>query len=161
STSSARGPVAIVDLRSGTEVAKADAGDANVRDLRFTPDGTALMCAASLGRALALDPAGARPPRELLPKGSRGFYPTLSADGKLVALADAGALRVGDLDTGRERPAFDDHREGAVGRPGGVQPLDVALAPDGRRLATRSPGVLRLWDARTGKPLQTVATGQF
>jgi WD40 repeat protein len=151
-----------VDLLSGKEVAKADAGDANVRDLRFTPDGRALMCAASSGRALALDPAGARPPRELLPKTSRGYYPTLSADGKLVAFADEGALRVWDLDASRERASFDDHREDIVGAPGGrPKPLDVALAPDGRRLATLSPRALRLWDARTGKPIRTVATGKF
>jgi WD40 repeat protein len=162
STSSARGPVAIVDLRSGKEVAKADAGDANVRYLRFTPDGKTLMCAASSGRALALDPAGARPPRELLPKTSRGHYPTLDADGKLAAFADDGAVRIWDLDTGRERCTFDDHRDDVVGTPGGwPTSLDVALAPDGRRLATRSPRVLRLWDARTGKPLRTVATGKF
>ena len=86
----------------------------------------------------------------------------MSADGKLVAFAEGGTLHVWDLDMGRERPAFDDHREDAVGSPGrSPQTLDVALSPDGRRLATRSPQVLRLWDARTGKPLRTVATGRF
>src|SRR5262249_47636211 len=65
-------------------------------------------------------------------------------------------------DTGRERPTFADHREDTVGGPGGwPPPLDVALSPDGRRLATRSPRDLRLWDARTGKPLRTVAAGKF
>jgi WD40 repeat protein len=162
STSSARGPVAIVDLRSDKEVAKADAGNANVRALRFTPDAKTLMCAASSGRALALDPSGDRPPRELLPKTSRGYYPILNADGKLVVFADDGALRVWDLETGRERLPFDDHRADVVGTPGSwPKPLDVALAPDGRRLATLSPRALRLWDARTGKPLQMVATGKF
>jgi WD40 repeat protein len=162
STSSARGPVAIVDLRENKEVAKAGAGNANVRDLRFTPNGKTLMCAASPGRALALDPTGARQPRELLPKTSRGYYPVLSPDGKLAVFADDGALRVWDLDKRRERVAFDDHRADVAVSPGGWPgPLDVSLSPDGRRLATSSQRALRLWDARTGKPLKTVATGRF
>jgi WD40 repeat protein len=143
-------------------VAKADAGDADVRSLRFTRDGKTLMCAASRGRALALDPSGARPPRELLPKSSRGYYPVLTPGGKLAVFADDGALRVWDLTTGRERGIFDDHRKEVVSGAGGwPKPLDVALSPDGRRLATRSPGELRLWDARTGRPLKTLATGKF
>lgn len=160
SSSSASGPVSILDWRSNKEVAKADAGKANVRALCFAPDGKALLGAASRGRALALDPLGRLPPRELLPKESAGYYPALSPDGKLAAFADvaAGVLRVRDLGTGRERPIFDDHRGPLEGK--GV-PIDAVLSPDGRRIATRTPTELRVWDARTGRPLKKIAGGKF
>ena len=59
---------------------------------------------------LALDPTSARPPRELVPKGALGRYPTFSADGKLLAFTNGSVIRVWGLGARRELVTFDDHR---------------------------------------------------
>jgi hypothetical protein len=65
---------------------------------------------------------------------------------------DSGLIQIRDLTTGKELPAFDDHREGV--------PIEVFPSPDGRRVATLTEREVRLWELPTGKML-TCLRGRF
>ncbi len=69
------------------------------------------------------------------------FFP----DGKRLAVAHKNAVRLWDVETGKEISPDAGHRD-TIG--------SVALSPDGSRAATASDdGTARLWDTRSGKEL--------
>jgi RNA polymerase sigma factor (sigma-70 family) len=71
-----------------------------------------------------------------------------SPDGERVAIGGARAgLVLWDTETGKELRRLNPH--------GGVS--GIAFSPDGKTLATSSRGVIRLWDAATGKLLPSSA----
>jgi hypothetical protein len=98
-----------------------------------------------------------------LVKGYRGQLSALaqSADGKVIASAREGrfpegyvaAVKVWDVEGGREHPAFRDRKfSGDQKIPGAC----VALTPDGRILAAHDQGnTVHFWDIATGRLLRT------
>ncbi len=97
--------------------------------------------------------------------GGRGFnpYPQLyggvstvstlvfSPDGRTLAVASGGGLRLWNLDANRERQRIDSQPYMAPA---------VAFAPDGKVLAVALQGMLSLYDIRTGDALCHVPTRQ-
>jgi WD40 repeat protein len=95
--------------------------------------------------------------RELLridPKANLVFCVALSPDGKSVACSggthsETGFIKVFDATSGGELFSITGHR-------GPVR--SIAYSPDGQRLASASDdGTAKLWDARSGKLLRTIA----
>jgi WD40 repeat protein/serine/threonine protein kinase len=70
-------------------------------------------------------------------------------DGRLVTASKDGTARVWDVDSGRELLPPLQHNSGVV---------SVAASPDGRRILTVG-GIVRLWDAATGRELWNGSTG--
>jgi WD40 repeat protein len=154
---------------------------AGVVSLAFSADGNRLASVSSLmqNRRIyeRISPGGRRKPtttsvhgtagalrifrasdgRELLridPKADLVFCVALSPDGKTVAcsggtLSEAGFIKVFDATSGAELFSITGHK-------GPVR--SVAYSPDGQRLASASDdGTAKLWDAKSGKLLRTIA----
>jgi RNA polymerase sigma factor (sigma-70 family) len=75
-----------------------------------------------------------------------GYYPTLSRDGKFLAVVDVeGAIVLWETDTGKVRRRW--HKK--------CRPSRLALSPRGRLLAVGTEdGLVRLWDTATGAELR-------
>src|SRR5262249_57798 len=116
----------------------------------FTPDGKRLVSAGSIWVRI-WNLAGALEKQTL--SGHSGGIPGLafSPDGKLLASTSKdGTVRLWDPVTGRVVRELRGFR---------VAPQSVALAPDGRFLATAefpARGLVKLWDVRSGEQLSTV-----
>jgi WD40 repeat protein len=125
--------------------------------LRVRPGGADFLLAAGDGSVRAFPLAGRSKPQTLAPAaaGLPAFGQTvaLSPDGRWVAVARRGVIRVLDLKTGKEPMHFTDHRDGSY--------LDAVPSPDGRRAVTRADGELRVWEVRTGKPLRRIRGKEF
>src|SRR5262249_21181522 len=137
----------------------------------YAPDGRALATADSSGRILLRDPQSGSVMRTLLSEGGVGSI-AFSADG--TTLTTGG---------GDESAHLWDARPGEPlrgGKPSGLRALagllggqaatitSVALSGDGQTLATSASGrgstfgdrMIRIWDARTGKPLREFSRPQ-
>ncbi len=133
----------LIDVRTGKERAALDERDAPTSG-SFSADGK--VVALTRVRSITLrDLAGG----ELRSFERRASSVGLSSDGAKLATLTGHALAVGET-----RGAFDDgppsHEDAA---------RDLAVAPDGRLLATLAPEGLRFWDARTGKHLGLAPLG--
>jgi WD40 repeat protein len=109
------------------------------------------------GSAGALRIFGTSDGRELLridPKADLVFYVALSPDGKSVACSggtpsDTGFIKVFDATSGAELCTMTGHTDPV---------RSIAYSPDGQRLASGSDdGTAKLWDAKSGKLLRTIA----
>ncbi len=85
---------------------------------------------------------------------AKAYYPSLSRDGKVLALGDtAGTVRVLDAATGGERASFKPATIGHASR--------ARVSPDGKLVATTSGGdftmAIAFWDAATGKPVHGIS----
>jgi WD40 repeat protein len=129
------------------------AGDENLLDVRFHPDGRRVATighSAKVSRIRIWDIATGDQVRVIEPTvatllGRIAFSP----DGMTLAAGDTnGSVRVWDDETRRERLVLPGH-SGTV--------FHVAFSPDGATLASASDDTtIRLWDARTGRHVHTL-----
>jgi WD40 repeat protein len=134
------------DTASGKELRSPNLSD-QVRVFRFLPDSKAFVATLQYDLSVRLlETASGKEVRRFSENegGSPAF--ALSADGKTLALAGMGRVRLWDLRLGKEvrsvrHPALDGNAPG------------VFLSPDGKTLAAVTPHRLLLWDVATGKEL--------
>jgi WD40 repeat protein len=130
-----------------------------VYDLKFLPDGRTILSSCSDGRIHFWGAATGREVRRLGNAQSGGSYSyealvlTVSADGRTLATTGHSlhGIQLWSLESGEARTLA----KGEVG------PFFAALSPDGSWLAAKTRfGVIRLWDAASGKELRTFPNQQ-
>ena len=128
------------------EGAKARLGKGSINDIKYSPDGTRLAVASSIGIWL-YDAATHREGVFGHTDDVRGV--AASSDGK--TLANGGynkTIRLWDASTGTHKRTLTGHTAGVY---------SVAFSPDGRTLASGSSDeTVRLWDAVTGEHKRTL-----
>ncbi len=178
------------DTTKGRRLPDIDCDVDGVAIMTFTPDGTQLVLLSRRKGLHVHEVATGKRLRTLIPDDpprGRAFYisrnfPTVSPDGRLLAVSADRDLYLWDLRTGRRLA----RREGVVG-PAAFSPdgtwltcvseravhwlepdtlkvvrvsrrepgvaMGIAFSSDGRRLAVGSELCIRLWDVATGEPL--------
>ena len=131
------------------EGAKARLGGGRVFDLKYSPDGTRLAAASSIGVWLYDSATG--DPVGLLRDGnsSRAVRVAFGSDGRTLFAAADDTIFIWDAVTGELRHTV---------RAGFGSAGYVAFSGDGRTIASRDGDVVRLWDAETGELKHTRRT---
>jgi WD40 repeat protein len=146
-----RGPVTFVHLGTKDRVVTSEVKAKGIAAVGFSRDGKELYFAGEVNEpVLALDPETGKQLRKVAPAETRGMgmFHATAAGGSWVVRFDGSTVKVYDARTGKLAHGFDDHRDGS--------PLEAAVSPDGRRIATRSETELRIWELRTGKMLRRI-----
>ncbi|HST53317.1 MAG TPA: WD40 repeat domain-containing protein [Pyrinomonadaceae bacterium] len=122
----------------------------DVQYVAFMPDGKEVLAAQHDGTIKLLDSQSGKDVRAFRTERELLWAASLSADGKTLvstsALRDGWTIHLWDTATGEELKKFRD-TDAAV---------HASLLPDGKRLLSGGHQSLRLWDASTGKLLQTL-----
>jgi WD40 repeat protein len=143
--------VALWDVQSGKETGRDKGALSLGRTLTFTPDGKALASFGRDGAVHVRDAASGKDVQKFpLSKAPQpvavinaGGPLAFSPDGKTLAAAQGTAIRLWDVETGKERGEFVGHAGAAV---------DVRFSPDGGRvISCGRDGTAGVWDAATGK----------
>src|SRR5262249_55890147 len=146
------GPVALVRLDRNHRLVPTGMSGPWPSALRFRPGGKRLLLACGDGSVQEADVAGGKlgtlVPAPGLPAPpvleTNAFAPPFPA-GKLAAFARGRVVRIWDLEGGKARPCFDDHRDGTY--------TEAVPCPRGLLVATGSVTELRVWELRTGRLL--------
>ena len=137
------------------EGAKARLGKGTIREIQYSPDGTRLAVASSIGIWLydttTLQVENSRNGEVALLTGHTGWVLSVafSPDGNTLASGSHdNTVRLWDARTGTLRHTLTGHTESV---------LSVAFSPDGNTLASGShDNIVRLWDAVTGEHKRTL-----
>jgi WD40 repeat protein len=141
--------VCLWDARTGKKLWQADGVADYVGSLCFSGDGAWLAVAGPDGILLFSAKTG-KPARSLRDRRGRPYgVAAFSPDGKALAWAVGGTVRVTDLSTGKDRVPLAGHAAPVEG---------VAFSPGGKRAATAG-GHLCLWDPDTGRLLASAGEG--
>ncbi len=125
--------------------AKARLGKGAINEITYSPDGTKLAVASTIGIWVYNTQTGA----ELdLYTGhtSEVVSVVFSPDGKTIASA-GDAIRLWDVDTGQHIRTLSEHRH---------WPKSVSFSPDGKTIASAGDAI-RLWDVGTGQHLRILS----
>jgi RNA polymerase sigma factor (sigma-70 family) len=110
----------------------------------FMPDGKALVCREAAGTVWLRELATGRPVRVYAGTESGSRTVAVDGDGRALAVALEGAVRLYDLATGKKGRTLEDSAGMAL----------LAFARDGRTLAGgRDDGTFQVWNAATGRKL--------
>ena len=133
------------------EGAKARLGRGRVFDLKYSPDGTRLAAASSIGVWLYDSATG--DPVALLRNGdsSRAFRVAFNSDGRTLFAAADDIIFIWDAVTGELRHTV----RAEFGSAG-----NYAFSADGRTIATSHKDIVRLWDVATGELRHTLHRGR-
>jgi WD40 repeat protein len=141
-----------IELRSWSLAAKGAGAKAPFHAISWSPDGNWLAANASNRTAGVWDASGGKEAPILAPGAAASF--TWSSDGRRLASQDDMWVRVWEVTAGKQLYSLP-----GPGNDGPISAGLLAFSPDGRRVATKDPsGVVKLWDATTGKPLGTRGT---
>ncbi|MHB1424847.1 MAG: sigma-70 family RNA polymerase sigma factor [Gemmataceae bacterium] len=122
------------------------------RTLSFTPDSKTLITGGSDGVIRLWDTATGTEVRRFAGFGSYPISFALRPDGQALAVVDGSTIRLIRLDTGTDLFSLEGHSSGI---------RSVLQRPDNRTVVTAGwDGLLRFWDARTGKARRSVAGEQ-
>jgi WD40 repeat protein len=155
------GQIAVMlDAATGKRVMQTfDHGEASVRSVAFSPDGTRVLTGGSRMAKLWNAATGALLWTVQFEEGSLDSSVTFTPDGAQVVLALGNATTLCDAATGKTVRQFTyrDHGaspDGSVLSQGGVK--GIAVSPDGKRiLAGSRDGAMRLWSKDSGELLAT------
>lgn len=137
------------DLFSGRPLDPGEGMKSGLTYVRFSPDGRLLVTGACDDSVRVWEAATGRLVRRIEHVGRSVF----SSDGKLLITAgwDDGTLRLWDLATGAERTRVRAVHQSPI--------WWLAMAPDGRSLASTADGRVCLWEVPTLRPIRTLGGG--
>ena len=129
--------------------ARARLGKGSIREIKYSPDGTRIAVASSIGIWL-YDTATHQEVALLTGHWSTVYSVAFSPDGNTIASGSAdNTIRLWDVDTGSHRRILSGHRSDVY---------SVAFSPDGNSIASGSGDrTIRLWDVDTGTHLRTLS----
>ncbi len=145
--------ISLVDIASGKVTATLEGHTDIILSLAFSPDGKTLASGSQDQTVRLWDVATAKLLNTItVDSGYPRSRAVISPDGKTVAQANSGPLRMWDIASGKEITTIQ-----ATGGDVGVN--DVAFSPDGTLLATAGADFnVQIWDVATGK-LDATLTG--
>ena len=144
------GKLTVWDVAGKKEAFTVGGAKGNRNQPRFTPDGKTVVALGADNNVLVVDVAAAKAAKPIaLPNSAGGAVALdLSPDGKTIAVAGRGAVRLVDLATGAVKATHEVHKDHEVSA--------VAYSPDGARLATAaSDNSAVVLEAATGKVVAT------
>ncbi len=152
------GYVELVSLTTGRVTRTAVGGPARSR-LAFSADGKELYFASRESSVVVLGPADGKVKCTAVPSdGVWRPWMTFSEDGRFLAWTSGQVISTWDLREGKQAPTPEDHRvkTGFLVFALGLGCIDIAVSPDGERVASRSSSEVRVWELATGRMLRCI-----
>ena len=144
------GSVRLWDTRQDWEMRTLPAHIGAAIGVAFSPDGSILYSAGQDGKVRKWDVAAGEARQDFTAEGASLNDMDLSVDGSTLATVDIdGIVRVFDTASGQMLQAIG---------PNEYVGLAVAVSPDGTQVAAADGADIQIWDAHTGKALNTLTS---